>query len=138
MRKSWDEYFLDIAFKVAERSTCPRRAVGAVVVKDKRIKGTGYNGAPHGLPHCIEAGCILEDGHCRRSIHAEINALLECSPEERRGATLYITDYPCENCALVIVQSGIRRVVYARDYPVKRDWLREAGIEVVHLPREGA
>ncbi len=135
MRKDWDEYFLDIAFQVAGRSTCNRREVGAVVVKDKRIKGTGYNGAPHGLPHCLDAGCLMEGEHCLRTIHAEINALLECSPEERVGATMYVTDYPCERCALIIIQAGIQRLVYARPYPVARDWLRQAGLEIVHLPR---
>lgn len=135
MRKDWDEYFLDIAFQVASRSTCNRRAVGALVVKDKRIKGTGYNGAPHGLPHCLDVGCLMDGEHCQRTIHAEINALLECSPEERAGATMYVTDYPCERCALIIIQAGIKRIVYARPYPVAHDWLREAGLEIVHLPR---
>ena len=135
MRKDWDEYFLDIAFQVAGRSTCNRRAVGALVVKDKRIKGTGYNGAPHGLPHCLDAGCLMAGEHCLRTIHAEINALLECSPEEREGATMYVTDYPCERCALTIVQAGIKRLVYARPYHVDHDWLREAGIEIIYRPR---
>jgi dCMP deaminase len=135
MRKDWDTYFLDIAFRVAERSTCPRRMVGAVVVKDRRIKGTGYNGSAAGLPHCDDAGCLLVNGHCRRTIHAEVNALLECSPEERDGATIYVTDHPCAECAKLIISSGISRVVYAREYPPDFDWFTLAPwIEVRHLP----
>lgn len=138
MRKSWDEYFLAIAAEVAERSTCPRRRVGAVLVKDKRIKGTGYNGAPRGLPHCDDVGCLMDNGHCIRTIHAEINALLECTPEERAGATLYCTDYPCDNCAKVIANCGIARVVYARAYNAMGNWLQWAQIEAVELPSQAA
>lgn len=138
MRKAWDEYFMDIAFRVAERSTCPRRQVGAVVVSDRRLKGAGYNGSPRRMPHCSEAGCLIEGGHCVRTIHAEINALLECGPGERDGATLYVTDYPCSECAKVILNSGVTRVVYARPYDVERDWLREAPwLEVMRLPHDG-
>jgi len=137
IRKDWDRYFLDIAFKVAERSTCPRRMVGAVVVKDKRIKGTGYNGSAAGLPHCTDEGCLMLNGHCIRTIHAEVNALLECSPEERKGATIYVTDCPCAECSKLIITTGIKRVVFARDYPKDYDWFVMAPwIEVVHLPLE--
>lgn len=139
MRKDWDQYFMDIAFQVAGRSTCPRRDVGAVVVKDRRIKGTGYNGAPRKMPHCTEAGCLMVDGHCVRTVHAEINALLECSPEERDGATIYVTDYPCPNCAKTIIQSGVTRVVYARDYavPPELDWLRQVPwLEVMQVVQD--
>lgn len=117
MRKDWDDYFLDIAFQVAERSTCPRRRVGAVIVKDKRIKGTGYNGSASGLPHCLDAGCLMVNNHCIRTIHAEINALLECMPAERQGATIYVTDRPCPECAKCIINCGISRVVFARITP---------------------
>ena len=125
-RKSWDEYFMDIAFQVAGRSTCTRRSVGAVIVKDKRIKGTGYNGSPAGLPHCIDEGCAMINEHCVRCIHAEPNALLECSPEERKDAILYVTDRPCPECQKLIVTSGITRVVFARDYEPFIDWLSMA------------
>jgi len=138
VRKSWDEYFLDIAFQVAGRSTCPRRRVGAVVVADRRLRGAGYNGSPRRMPHCAEAGCLLVDGHCVRTIHAEINALMESAPAERDGATLYVTDYPCSECAKVIVNSGVKRVVYSRPYAVERDWLKEAPwIEVVRVSHAG-
>ncbi|WP_066633998.1 deoxycytidylate deaminase [Desulfolucanica intricata] len=136
MRKDWDTYFIDIAFEVAGRSTCPRRYVGAVVVKDKRIKGSGYNGSPSGLPHCIDEGCMMVNNHCVRCIHAEANAILECSPEERKGAAIYVTDRPCAECSKLIIQSGITRVVYAREYPPDFDWFAlTPEIEVVHLPR---
>lgn len=133
MRKSWDEYFMQIAFQVAERSTCSRRRVGAIVVKDKRIKATGYNGSPSGLPHCIDEGCYLHEGHCLRCIHAEPNALLECSPSERNGATLYCTDYPCAECQKLIITCGIAKIVFARDYLPKADWFKYANVEVLKV-----
>ena len=139
MRKSWDEYFIEIAFKVCERSTCTRRKVGAVIVKDKRIKGTGYNGSPKGLPHCTDDGCYLIDGHCLRCIHAEPNALLECSPDERHNATLYCTDRPCPECQKLIITSGISRVVFARDYEPHMNWFDFAThVEVVRLESNNA
>lgn len=139
MRKDWDSYFLDIAFKVASRSTCPRLNVGAVVVKDRRIKGTGYNGSPSGLPHCLDVGCLMVDHHCIRCLHAELNAIMECSPEERKNATIYITDQPCAECAKIIIASGIIRVVYERPYPPDYDWFRLADwIEVVCMQREAS
>lgn len=137
MRKDWDLYFLDIAFEVAKRSTCLRRTVGAVIIKDKRIKGTGYNGSPAGLPHCIDDGCAMVEGHCIRCIHAEPNAILECTPDERRGATLYCTDRPCPECQKLIITSGITKVVYARDYHSHTDWFALAtNLEVLHLPQD--
>lgn len=137
MRKDWDLYFLDIAFEVAKRSTCLRRAVGAVIIKDKRIKGTGYNGSPAGLPHCLDEGCAMHEGHCIRCIHAEPNAILECTPDERLGATLYCTDRPCPECQKLIITSGITKVVYARDYHPHTDWFALADhMEIIHLPKE--
>jgi len=138
VRKDWDSYFMDIAFQVAERSTCPRRSVGALVVKDKRIKGTGYNGSPAGLAHCLDEGCLMVNNHCIRTIHAEINALLECSPAERKGATIYVTDRPCAECAKCIINCGISRVVFARDYPPDYDWFALAPeVKIQRLPRGG-
>ncbi len=137
MRKSWDEYFMDIARQVKERSTCPRLRVGAVIVKGKRIKGTGYNGSPPHFPHCDDVGCLMIDGHCKRTIHAEVNALMECSPEERAGATIYITAQPCMECTKLIIASGIERVVYANPYPTEVDFFSQANwIEVVCLNLE--
>lgn len=136
-RLSWDEYFLKLAFTVSKRSTCNRLHVGAVIVKNKRIKATGYNGSPSGLSHCIDEGCFMHNGHCIRCIHAEVNALLECSPEDKEGATIYITDQPCSECQKLIISSGIKRVVYARKYPPEIDWFKEAhDIEVKHIGDE--
>lgn len=89
------------------------------------------------MAHCDDVGCMMRANHCVRTIHAEVNALLECSPEERKGATIYVTARPCAECSKLIINSGITRVVYAQDYHVDYDWFKEAPwIEVVHLPRE--
>lgn len=137
MRKDWDTYFMDIAYEVKERSTCDRLHVGAVIVKDKRIKGTGYNGSPAGLVHCDENGCLVVNNHCIRTIHAEVNAILECTPEERSGATVYITSRPCAECSKIIINSGIKRVVYGEEYHVDYDFFTDATwIELVYLPCE--
>ncbi|NUL83071.1 MAG: dCMP deaminase [Armatimonadetes bacterium] len=118
-RPSWDAYFMQIAKVVATRATCPRRSVGAVIVLDKRILTTGYNGAPHGLPHCSEIGCHLVDGHCLRALHAEQNAILQgaLNGVSTKGATVYVTCQPCNHCAKMIINAGIRRVVFEGDYP---------------------
>ena len=134
MRKDWDTYFMDIAYRVAERSTCPRLHVGAVIVKDKRIKGTGYNGSPSKLPHCDDEGCFMLNDHCKRTIHAEVNCLLETTPEERKGGTIYVTHQPCPECQKLIITSGITRVVYSKQYEPEINWFNEAPhIEVLHL-----
>lgn len=136
MRKDWDSYFMDIAFNVKERSTCPRLHVGAVIVKDKRIKGTGYNGSPPGFEHCEDVGCLLINSHCKRTIHAEVNAIMECSPDERVGATIYITAQPCMECSKLIIASGIIRVVYAENYPSEYDFFKDANwIEILQLEK---
>jgi dCMP deaminase len=136
-RPSWDEYFLKITAEVAQRSTCPRASVGAVVVKDKRILTTGYNGAPSGLPHCTEVGCLLIDNHCVRAIHAEQNALLQSA---RHGValargTLYVTHQPCLTCAKLIINAGLVRVVFTQAYrdPIAAEFLHDAGIQVDQL-----
>jgi dCMP deaminase len=136
MRKSWDEYFMDIAFQVAGRSTCSRLQVGSVLVKNKRIKATGYNGSPRGLNHCTDKGCHMKDNHCIRTIHSEVNCLLEAAPEEREDATLYVTHRPCPECQKLIITCGIERVVYCIDYTPHTDWFSESThIEVIQLPR---
>ncbi len=146
-RPSWDEYFMQIAHYVATRATCPRRSVGAVVVRDKRILATGYNGAPRGLSHCPEGGPehdwpigCMKAGHCIRSLHAEQNALLQAAmigiPCE--GATIYVTCQPCNTCAKMLINAGIRRVIYEGDYPdpFSLELFREADMEV-YLYRDG-
>ncbi|MGC8783765.1 MAG: deoxycytidylate deaminase [Armatimonadota bacterium] len=140
-RPSWDEYFMRIAKEVATRATCPRRSVGAVIVLDRRILTTGYNGAPHGLAHCTEVGCKIVDGHCQRALHAEQNAILQAALNgvSTRGATVYVTCQPCNACAKMIINAGIERVVFEGDYPdpFAMELFEEAGLELVRL-RDGA
>ncbi len=136
-RPSWDEYFMGIALQVARRSTCSRAHVGAVVVRDRRILTTGYNGAPSGLPHCDDVGHLLVDGHCVRTIHAEQNAIVQAGylGVSVRGSILYVTHQPCLTCAKLIINAGIHRVVYAGTYPdnLARQFLAEAGVGLQQL-----
>jgi dCMP deaminase len=141
-RPSWDRYFMDIARAVSTRSTCSRRSVGAIVVKDKRILATGYNGAPAGLRHCDHtAGADMRDGHCARSTHAEQNAIVQAARHGTPidGAAMYCTDQPCLVCAKLLVNAGVRRVVFEGDYPdqLAVDILAEAGIELVRSEGSG-
>ncbi len=127
MRPSWDEYFMEIAMVVSQRSTCLRRQVGAVIVKDKRMIATGYNGAAAGAPHCDVTGCLRQKLGIRSgerhelcvAIHAEQNAIIQAAKYgvSIEGATLYCTCQPCAICAKMIVNAGIRRVVFKGDYP---------------------
>ncbi len=138
-RPSWDDYFMQIAFTVAERSTCDRAHVGAVLVRDRRILATGYNGAPSGLPHCDEVGHLMIDNHCVRTLHAEQNAIIQAALHGvgTQDATAYVTHQPCLTCAKMLINAGIRRVVYAGNYPDEnsRLFLSQAGIVLDHLPR---
>lgn len=144
-RPSWDEYFMSIARLVAGRATCLRRKVGAVIVKDRRILATGYNGAPAGLPHCSETGCVRErlripsgERHelCR-GIHAEQNGIIQSANYGTgiAGATIYTTHHPCSVCAKMIINAGIVRVVTDDGYPddLAAEMLEQGGIEVVTL-----
>lgn len=108
-----------IAHDVSTRATCERRKVGAVIVVDKRILTTGYNGAPHGLPHCTEVGCKMEGGHCIRCLHAEQNAIVQAAlfGVPCQGSSLYVTCQPCNNCAKMVINAGIKKVVFEGDYP---------------------
>lgn len=120
MRKDWDEYFLDIAEKVAERSTCDRLHVGCLIVKDKHIVSTGYNGSIKGAPHCSEAGHLYNDqGRCIRTIHAEQNAIIFANRDEMQEATAYVTHEPCETCTKLLIQAGIKRIVFRHGYENK-------------------
>jgi len=142
MRPSWDEYFMDIACQVATRSTCLRRHVGAVIVREKRILCTGYNGAPSGLPHCNVVGCLREKMHIPsgqrqeicRGLHAEQNAIIQAALHgvSVEGGTIYVTHQPCLTCAKMIINAGIERVVCANSYPdeLSRDMLGEAGVRL--------
>jgi dCMP deaminase len=141
-RPSWDEYFLEVAQLVSKRSTCTRRRVGAVLVKDKQILATGYNGAPSGIKHCIEVGCLREklkipsgERHelCR-GLHAEQNVLLQAALHGTgtKESSLYITNQPCMICAKMLINAGIKEVVIADGYPDKmaKEFLKEAKIKI--------
>jgi dCMP deaminase len=114
MRKRWYEYFMDIAFAVSTRSTCKKRQVGAVIVHEKRILATGYNGSLPGTRHCDEVGCLLNGkGNCIRTIHAEANAIARL---REQGSEIYCTDQPCINCLKLILATGIENIYYRRTY----------------------
>ncbi|EHO54014.1 ComE operon protein 2 [Lentilactobacillus kisonensis F0435] len=117
-RIKWDQYFMMQAVLLASRSTCERLSVGAVIVRDKRIIAGGYNGSVAGDDHCIDVGCYLVDGHCVRTIHAEMNAILQCAKfgESTDGAEIYVTDFPCLQCTKMLLQAGIRKINYLRNY----------------------
>lgn len=117
-RIDWDQYFMVQAALLASRSTCKRLSVGAVLVRDKRIIAGGYNGAVSGDNHCIDEGCYLRDGHCVRTIHAEMNAILQCARfgMSTDGASLYVTDFPCLQCTKSLLQAGIKEINYIRNY----------------------
>ncbi len=118
MRPSWDQYFLKLAMLASERATCPRMHCGCVIVRDKHVLATGYNGSLPGLPHCDEVGCLIVDGHCIRTNHAEMNAICHAARNgvSLNGATAYVTNMPCTTCAKALVSTGIRRVVIFSDY----------------------
>ena len=120
-RQPWSEYFMELAEKLATRSTCDRAHVGAVIVNDdNRIVSTGYNGSIPGNPHCDDIGHTLREGHCIATVHAEINAILYCAKEgiALKNTTLYVTHFPCINCTKSIISSGIKTVFYKNDYRV--------------------
>ncbi|MBW1850835.1 MAG: cytidine/deoxycytidylate deaminase family protein [Deltaproteobacteria bacterium] len=139
-RPSWSEYFMTIARMVAKRSTCLRRQVGAVLVKDKRMLATGYNGAPSGLRHCEEVGCLRQDGFIPsgerhelcRGLHAEQNAIIQAAYHgiSISGSTLYCTNKPCVICSKMIINAGIKKIVYEEGYndELADQMLTEAGI----------
>jgi len=133
-RPSWDEYFMEIARTVATRATCPRASVGAVLTRAHRILTTGYNGAPRGVAHCSEVGCLMVDGHCLRATHAEANAIVQGALHgvSLEGATAYCTHQPCAACSKLLISAGVRRIVYADAYPdaVAQLLLTEAGVEL--------
>ena len=136
MRPTWDNYFIKIAATVAERSTCNRAHVGAVLVRDKRILTTGFNGSPSGLPHCDTAGHLLVDGHCIRTIHAETNAIIQAALHgvSTKGATCYVTHFPCINCTKTLINAGVTRIVYSNDYRVDEhamNFITETGVEIM-------
>jgi dCMP deaminase len=136
-RVSWERYFMNLAVQAATRSTCPRKSVGAVIVRDKTLLSTGYNGSVRGLPHCTEVGCLMENGHCVRTVHAEANALIQAARHGTRleGAEIYVTASPCFNCFKLIANAGITTVHYGEFYRDQKvlDFAEEAGIRMVQL-----
>lgn len=122
MRKSWDEYFMDIAKEVSTRATCDRKKVGCVIVKNKYIISTGYNGSIAGLPHCDEVGHMMVNGHCERTSHAEANAIVQAAKHgvSTDGATAYITASPCWSCFKLLASAGIKRIVFGEFYRDER------------------
>lgn len=131
-----DQWFMKLAHDYAERGTCPRAKVGAVVAHSNEPESFGYNGAPSKLPHCTDVGCIIENDHCIRALHAEGNALRRAGRERARGAILYTTHFPCWNCCLLIVDYGIHTVVYDNVYRINGkvlEMLRFAGVDVRKL-----
>lgn len=143
MRPSWDDYFMGIVSLVKERSTCLRRQVGAIIVKEKRILATGYNGAPTGCAHCLDIGCLREKlgipsgqrHELCRAIHAEQNAMIQAANAGTSiaGSTLYVSCQPCVLCAKLAINAGIKTIVYEGDYPdeLARELLNEAGVEIL-------
>ena len=136
-RISWKNYFMNIAREVATRSPCSRKHVGAVIVRDKTILSTGYNGSIKGLPHCDDAGCDMVDGHCVRTSHAEANAIVQAA---KNGvgidqSKIYVTASPCYDCFKLIANAGINTIYYEEFYRDQRiiDRSKEVGIQLVSL-----
>jgi len=144
-RPSWESYFMDITKLVAKRSTCLRRTVGAVIVKDKRVLTTGYNGAPSGIRHCLDVGCLREQMKVAsgerhelcRGIHAEQNAIIQAAFHgvSIRGATLFCTNLPCSICAKMLINAGIVQIIYLDGYadPMSKELLTEAGVSMIRF-----
>ena len=143
MRPSWDEYFMNIVDLVKTRSTCLRRQVGALIVKDKRILASGYNGAPVGCRHCAEVGCLRNELNIPsgqrheicRATHAEQNAIAQAaySGTSIKDATMYVTTQPCVLCAKLCINAGITKIIFRGDYPdeLSMELLKEAGVRVI-------
>lgn len=142
MRAGWHEYFMRIAHQAATRATCPRKHVGAVIVRDKTILSTGYNGSIRGLDHCDEVGCVMEDGHCVATVHAEANAILQAAKNgvSIEGSEIYTTASPCWGCFKLIANAGIRTIYYGEFYRDERsrEVARRLGIQLVDLNIPGA
>jgi dCMP deaminase len=149
-RPSWDQYFMTITRQVAERSTCLRAKVGAIIVRERSILATGYNGSPAGLPHCTEVGCLIYESHtpdgdleqnCYRTIHAEMNAITQAAKNGSAisDADVYVTHTPCIHCMKVLINTGVRTVYYDRPYKLQtiEDLLKHARLKLVQVQSEG-
>ena len=151
VRPSWDSYFMQIADAVATRSTCLRRHIGAVLVADKRILATGYNGVPAGIAHCAKVGCLREQlgipsgerPELCRGLHAEQNTLIQAARHggiATDGSTIYCTAHPCAQCTKMLINAGVKRIVYRDSYPdeLSSALLAEAGVELCHFEEDKA
>ena len=140
-RADWDNYFMSIAQVVATRSTCQRKYVGAVLVRNRTILSTGYNGSIRGMPHCTDVGHMMEEGHCVATIHAEANAIIQAARNGVmiEGATNYVTASPCWSCFKQLTNAGVQRICYGEFYRDERifDVAKKIGIELVHVPLPG-
>ena len=136
-RVSWERYFMNLAVQAATRSTCPRKHVGAIIVRDKTVLSTGYNGSIRGGSHCTEVGCLMDNSHCIRTVHAEANALVQAARHGIRleGAQIFVTASPCFNCFKLLVNAGIRSIYFGEFYRDEKvmQFADELGIEMVHL-----
>jgi len=138
-RIEWNQYFMAQSYLLSLRSTCERLRVGATIVRDKRIIAGGYNGSIAGGEHCIDHGCYVIDNHCVRTIHAEMNAIIQCAkfgvPTE--DSEIYVTHFPCLQCTKGIIQAGIKAIYYAEDYknhPYAIELLEQANVKVYKVP----
>ena len=141
-RVDWNRYFMNIASEVARRATCPRKHVGAVIVRDRRILSTGYNGSLRGLPHCDEVGCLMEDGHCIATVHAEANAILQAAMNgvSIEGGEIYTTASPCWPCFKLIANAGLAAISFGEFYrePRIHAYSEKVGIRLVDLSATAA
>ncbi len=137
-RAPWDDYFMNIAKVVSTRATCHRKFVGAVLVRERMILSTGYNGSIRGMPHCSEVGHMMENGHCVATIHAEMNAILQAARNGVNidGSTAYVTASPCWNCFKSLVNAGANRICFGEFYRDERIFkvAEQLGVELVHIP----
>ena len=137
-RPSWQSYFIDIAFLTAKRSTCPRRQVGCLIVKDNNIVATGYNGSIIGQSHCIDMECLMENGHCIRTVHAEANAICQAAKlgHSIKDATAYVTSFPCWHCFKLIANAGIDQIYYREEYIISgnmRDIVMTTNVDIFKI-----
>ena len=137
-RVTWEDYFMNIAKQVATRSTCDRKHVGAVIVRDKTLLSTGYNGSIRGMPHCDDVGHMMENSHCVATIHAETNAILQAAKNGVmiNNSEVYITASPCWPCFKMIANSGIKKIFYGEFYRDDKifEVAKKIGIELIHIP----
>ncbi len=136
-RPNWDEYFLKLAMLASERATCPRMHCGCVLVKNKSVISTGYNGSIPGDEHCEDAGCLIVDNHCVRTVHAEMNALIQAARRGNavEGASAYITNMPCTTCAKALITAGVKRVIIFSEFhdTMAEDFFAKAKVDIERI-----